>query len=308
MDVFYLKMNRRKESLVLDLSTAEGRAVARELVACADVLVENNRPGVMDKLGLGAAELCAAHPRLVYVSLPGYGSEGPWSQRRSYGPAIGAASGVEGRTGYPGDEPLRLGHALPDPVGGLAGALAVLRGLRERGAHERGGWFDVSQLEAYVAISGEDFLAPAPVARIGNASRWGFDQGVYPCAGDDEWIAIRLASADDRARFALLAGVDPGDGEAMAAFTRPHEKFALTRALQAAGIEAFPVLTPPDLAADPHLRSRGFLLDITRGGRPAVVPGTALAGLADPTGPAPVFGQHSEAILAELAALRSEVA
>ncbi|MBW8785893.1 MAG: CoA transferase, partial [Novosphingobium sp.] len=85
MDVFYLKMNRRKQSLVLDLASAEGRAAARELVARADVLVENNRPGVMTKLGLGAAELCAAHPGLVYVSLPGYGSSGPWSQRRSYG-------------------------------------------------------------------------------------------------------------------------------------------------------------------------------------------------------------------------------
>jgi crotonobetainyl-CoA:carnitine CoA-transferase CaiB-like acyl-CoA transferase len=301
MDVFYLKMNRRKESFVLDLASAEGRKAARALVACADVLVENNRPGVMDKLGLGAAELCAAHPGLVYVSLPGYGSAGPWSQRRSYGPAIGAASGIEGRTGYPGDEPLRLGHALPDPTGGLAGALAVLRGLRERAAHGQGGWFDVAQLEAYAAISGEDFLAPRPVTRIGNASRWGFVQGVYPCAGADEWIAIRLADASDRAAFATLTGAAPGDNAAIAAFTRTRDKFALMEELQAGGIEAFPALTPPELAADAHLRARGFLLDIMRGGRATPVPGTALAGLADPTGRAPVFGEHSEAILAELA-------
>ncbi|MBW8754334.1 MAG: CoA transferase, partial [Sphingomonadales bacterium] len=263
---------------------------------------ENNRPGVMTKLGLGAAELCAAHPGLVYVSLPGYGSSGPWSQRRSYGPAIGAASGIEGRTGYPGDEPLRLGHALPDPVGGLAGALAVLRGLRERESSARGGWFDVSQLEAYVAISGEDFLAPRPVERIGNASRWGFSQGVYPCAGQNQWIAIRLANEADRARFTALTRVPWDDAEAIAAFTRGHDKFALMRLLQHTGIEAFPALSPTDLAADPHLRARGFLLEIMRGGRTTVVPGTAFAGLADPTGRAPVFGEHSAAILAELGA------
>jgi crotonobetainyl-CoA:carnitine CoA-transferase CaiB-like acyl-CoA transferase len=300
MDVFYLKMNRRKESLVIDLASAEGWAAARALVARADVLVENNRPGVMDKLGLGAAELCAAHPGLVYVSLPGYGSSGPWSQRRSYGPAIGAGSGIEGRTGYPGDEPLRLGHALPDPVGGLAGALAVLRGLRQRAASGQGGWFDVSQLEAYVAISGEDFLAPRPVERIGNASRWGFAQGVYPCAGSDEWIAIRLVDDADRAAFAGLTGAAPGDDAGIAAFTRTRDKFAMMEELQAAGIEAFPALTPPDLAADPHLRARGFLVDVMRGGRLTPVPGTAFAGLADPTGRAPIFGEHSAAILAEL--------
>jgi crotonobetainyl-CoA:carnitine CoA-transferase CaiB-like acyl-CoA transferase len=304
MDVFYLKNNRRKQSLVLDLNSAEGKAAARRLVAHADVLVENNRPGVMDKLGLGAAELCAAHPGLVYVSLAGYGASGPWSQRRSYGPAIGAASGIEGRTGYPDDEPLRLGHALPDPTGGLVGALAVLRGLRQREATGQGGWFDISQLEAYVAISGEDFLAPRPVERIGNRSRWGFSQGVYPCADDDQWIAIRLADNADRARFTALTGIDPDDHAAIAAFTRDADKFALMRRLQEAGLEAFPALTPPDLAADPHLRARNFLLDIVREGRVSPIPGTAFAGLADAAGRAPIFGEHNTTILAELAALR----
>jgi crotonobetainyl-CoA:carnitine CoA-transferase CaiB-like acyl-CoA transferase len=301
MDVFYLKMNRRKESVVLDLASEAGRVAARALVACADVLVENNRPGVMDKLGLGAAELCAAHPALVYVSLPGYGSSGPWSQRRSYGPAIGAASGIEGRTGYRDDEPLRLGHALPDPVGGLAGALAALRGLRDRDRTGQGGWFDVAQLEAYVAIAGEDFLAPRPIERLGNASRWGFSQGVYPCAGEDQWIAIRLADDRDRARFTALTGADHQDQAAIAAFTGGEEKFALMRRLQAAGIEAFPALTPPELATDPHLRARGFLIDVVRGERQVSLPGTAFHTLADATGRAPVFGEHGPMILAELA-------
>ena len=155
------------------MTTEEGQEVARRLVAAADVVVENNRPGVMDGFGLGPGELCASNPRLVYISLSGYGSTGPWADRRSYGPAIEAASSVEGRTGYQGGEPLRLGHPLPDGVGGLAGAYATLRGLRERETSGLGGWFDISQLETYVAISGEDFVEGRPVPRIGNQSRRG---------------------------------------------------------------------------------------------------------------------------------------
>jgi crotonobetainyl-CoA:carnitine CoA-transferase CaiB-like acyl-CoA transferase len=302
VDLYYRKISRRKESLVLDLATAQGKAAARALVACADIVVENNRPGVMDKLGLGAAELCALHPNLVYVSLPGFGSDGPWSRRRSYGPAIGPASGVEGRTGYPGDEPLRLGHPLPDATGGMAGALAVLRGLRERDERGKGGWFDVSQLEAYIALSGEDYLAPRPLEFVGNRSRWGFSQGVYPCAGDDQWIAIRLADDADRARFSALTGAGPDDHAAIAAFTSPRDKFDLLAELQAAGLEAFPVLSAPDLATDPQLRARGFLFDIECKSGPAVVPGSCFGDLADPIGPAPGLGQHTDAIVAELEA------
>ena len=174
MHHFHLKMNRNKESVVLDLATEPGRALARRLALAADVLVENFRPGVMDGMGLGADALCAADPALVYVSLSGFGSTGPWSDRRSYGPTIEAASSIEGRTGYPGEEPLRLGHTLPDGVGGLVGALAALRGLRERATTGRGGWFDVSQLEAYVALSGEELLARSRHRRRARPDRQSF--------------------------------------------------------------------------------------------------------------------------------------
>ena len=86
----------------------------------------------MHRFGLGPSDLCTRNPSLVYVSLSGFGSTGPWSERRSYGPTIEAASSIEARTGYAGREPLRLGHTLPDGAAGLAGALGALRGLRER--------------------------------------------------------------------------------------------------------------------------------------------------------------------------------
>jgi crotonobetainyl-CoA:carnitine CoA-transferase CaiB-like acyl-CoA transferase len=315
--LFHLKMNRNKQSVILDLDVPADRNVARRLAADADVLVENFRPGVMDRLGLGPLELCDSYPSLVYVSLSGFGWAGPWSGRRSYGPSIEAASSIEGRTGYPDGEPLRLGHTLPDGTAGLAGALAALRGLRERVESGRGGWFDISQLEVYTAMSGEDLLLASmsgqPLPRIGNRSRYGAVQGVYPCRGDDEWIAIRLADQDDVWRLgkaADLAGLSPAlpaspsDHDAfdalIATYTVNHDKHELTARLQEAGTEAFAVLKPPELLADTHLRRRGYLLEVPFEEGRVVLPGSPLHAdppLVNPHGPAPRFGEHTGTVL-----------
>jgi crotonobetainyl-CoA:carnitine CoA-transferase CaiB-like acyl-CoA transferase len=283
------------------------------LAAEADVLVENFRPGVLARMGLAPAELCARNPHLIAVSLSGFGSAGPWADRRSYGPTIEAASSIEGRTGHAGDEPMRLGHTLPDGVGGLVGALAALRGLRERDERGHGGWFDLSQMEAYVALSGEELLSASEtgdeLARIGNRSRDGSLQGVFPCTGDDRWIALRLADADDVARLANIAGApDLRTAEltldeqeaALGDWTRDHDPHDLARRLQDAGLEAFAVLTPPELLADAHLRERGFFVAVPHGDRVLTLPGSPLQGLVDPRGAASEFGAHTERVLAEL--------
>ncbi|MBO0728444.1 MAG: CoA transferase [Acidimicrobiaceae bacterium] len=316
MHVFHLKMNRNKQSMILDLADEAGREIARRLTEDVDVLVENFRPGVMTSLGLGPGDLCQANPGLVYVSLSGFGSSGPWATRRSYGPTIEAASSIEGRTGYLNGEPLRLGHTLPDGAGGLAGALVALRGLRERGEHGAGGWFDISQLEVYSAMSGEDIITAsttgAELPRIGNRSRYGAVQGVFPCAGDDEWIAIRLATSSDIEQLSALtsipnlreAATPPRDDELLesliSSYTKPHNKRELAACLQAQGLEAFPVLKPGELVADDHLRQRGFFASVPFDGHDLTLPGSPLHStprLVDPQGPAPRFGEHTTAIL-----------
>jgi crotonobetainyl-CoA:carnitine CoA-transferase CaiB-like acyl-CoA transferase len=315
--LFHLKMNRNKQSVVLDLDDPADHDVARRLAAEADVLIENFRPGVMDKLGLGPLDLCRAFPGLVYVSLSGFGWSGPWSGCRSYGPSIEAASSIEGRTGYVAGEPLRLGHTLPDGTAGLAGALAALRGLRERAESGRGGWFDLSQLEAYTVMSGEDLLLASMsgqlLPRIGNRSRYGAIQGVYPCQGDDEWIAIRLVDRRDVSQLVKEAGLaglpsalpaSPSDHDAIDAlissYTINHDKHELTARLQKAGIEAFAVLKPPELVADSHLRRRGFLIEVAFEDSRVVLPGSPLHSdppLVNPQGPAPGFGEHTSGVL-----------
>ncbi len=314
--LFHCKMNRHKLSITLDLASPEGRDAALRLAGQADVLVENFRPGVTDRLGLGAAQLCAANPSLVYVSLSGYGAAGPWGDLRSYGPNIEAVSSIEARTGYAGGEPLRLGHTLPDGVGGLVGTLAVLRGLREREARG-GGWFEISQLEAYVALSGEEILTASKAGRapprIGNRSRTGAIQGAFPCRGDDQWVAVRIAGQADAERFATVSGepevsraaaANPRDLDRIealiAGFTRTLDKHDAARRLQAAGLEAAPIFTPEDLLADPHLRERGFFVTVRADGWEIDLPGSPFHGdraLADPHGVAPRFGADTAEIL-----------
>jgi crotonobetainyl-CoA:carnitine CoA-transferase CaiB-like acyl-CoA transferase len=312
-ELYDWKMFRHKRSVAVDLSDPALLEAVRRLADQADVLIENFRPGVADRLGVGARELCARNPGLAYVSLSGFGADGPWSRWRSYGPNIEAASSVAARTGYRDGEPLRLGHALPDGIGGLAGALTALRALREREARGCGASYDLSQLEAYVAMSGEEILAAGLDAdwprRIGNRARDRAVQGVFPCAGQDQWIAIRLADAQDVARFAAATGVTvrPDDLDAAEAaiggYTAGHDKRQLAAQLQAAGIEAFPALTPPELIADPHLRERGFFAQvrITAGTFP--MPGHPYRSeprLADCGGVVPRLGEHNHLVATEL--------
>ncbi len=320
MHLFHLKMNRNKQSVVLDLTDPRDQRTAHRLSEVADVLVENSRPGVMDRFGLGPSDLCTLNPNLVYVSLSGFGSTGPWSERRSYGPTIEAASSIEARTGYAGREPLRLGHTLPDGAAGLAGALGALRGLRERAETGTGGWFDISQLEVYTAMSGEDLLGASafdqPLPRVGNRSRSGAIQGVFPCRGGDRWIAIRLEDRSELERFATVAGIpelarlaatSPMDEAAIerliGSYTAVRDGRDLTSGLQGAGLEAFPVLEPPRLAADPHLGQRKFFVDVPFGGGSVRLPGSPLHGdrpMVRPSGPAPRFGQDTDEVLATL--------
>ena len=320
-NLYATKMYRGKRSIHLDLTRPDDRNVAHALAHEADVVLENYRPGVAAKLGVGPEELAKINPGLVYVSLSGWGASGPWADWRSYGPSIEAASSIEGRTGYRADDgggdPLRLGHAFPDATGGLAGALAALRGLRQRLDGAPGGWFDVSQLEVYAALAGEGILEATRHGRgielVGNRSRLGAFQGVFPCRGEDQWIAIRLGGANDIARFGQAAGIDsalfadPDRAEAAtAAFTLLHDKAELTARLQALGLEAFPALDALELLADPHLAARGYFLDVPAGNRICKVPGTPLVAsppIADATHPAPRPGQHSQEIRKSIEAL-----
>jgi crotonobetainyl-CoA:carnitine CoA-transferase CaiB-like acyl-CoA transferase len=276
------KMNRNKRSLCIDLKLPGGREVFDRLVAKSDVLLNNYSPRGVRSLGIDYASLSAINPNIVTVSLSGFGATGPDQARVSWGPMLESQSGLAATTGYPDRGPMKMGAALPDPTGGIHGAFAVLAALSERDRTGTGFDVDVSQLEAYASIGGEIYLAAsltgeAPPRRA-NQSLQHAPQGVYPCAGDDAWIAITVASdaewaalvsviGDDTLADPALASVaarfDRHDDldKAISAWTAAYDKFELTHRLQGAGVTAFASLTNRDIVEDPHLAARQFIVE-----------------------------------------------
>ncbi|EEA03083.1 L-carnitine dehydratase/bile acid-inducible protein F [Burkholderia sp. H160] len=149
---YYLAVNRNKKSVVVDLKTERGAELVRELAAQSDVLVENNRPGVMARLGLGEAELRACNPRLVYCSISGFGQTGPDRDLPAYDMIVQAMSGGMSLTGEPGRAPVRAGIPIGDLAAGMYGVMGILAALIERQTSGQGRFVDVSMLDAQVAM------------------------------------------------------------------------------------------------------------------------------------------------------------
>lgn len=202
---YFLGVNRNKRSVALDLGTAAGRDRARALIAGSDVVVENFRPGTMDKLGLGYEELHAADPRLVYCSISGFGSDAG-SAIPGYDLLVQAVGGLMSVTGEPGGEPMKAGVALVDVITGLHAALGIMAALRHREATGRGQRIEVSLLASLLSAmvnqaSGYAVAGVVP-ARLGNA---------HPSIAPYETFQtadrpIALAVGND-AQFAALAAV-----------------------------------------------------------------------------------------------------
>ncbi len=318
------KFQRNKRSLCLDLKDEAGREVFRRLLAEADVLLDNYRPRALDRLGFDFEAVTAINPRIVRLSMSGYGSTGPYRDRGSWGPILEAHSGLAATTGYEGGGPMKQGAAFPDGIGGLTGTFALLDALRERDRTGEAVYVNLSQLESYLSLGGEMLIAASaagepPPAR-GNRSAAFAPQGVYPCRGDDAWVAITVQS--DQAWEALaaliggsLAGSALGDaGERqrrhdaidaeIAAWTRSRDAHDVANLLQEAGIAAGPVLSNLEMVADPHLRARNMIVPIDHpdAGR-REFPGFPIRFSETPVerfAGAPTLGQHNEAVLCDL--------
>ncbi len=169
---YFMSINRNKESLTLNLKAPEGKEIIKEFVKKVDVLVENFRPGTMEKLGLGYDVLKEINPRLVYASSTGYGQTGPYSQRPAYDAVVQAMGGIMSITGQKGGEPTRVGTSIGDITAGLFCAIGVLAALHERERSGLGQMVDVAMLDCQVAIlenaiSRYEFTGEVPVP-IGN--------------------------------------------------------------------------------------------------------------------------------------------
>ena len=316
VNAIFVKLQRNKRSLALDLKTPAGRGTFLDLVAVADVVIENFSARAMPELGLGYEALTAANPRIVYVTMPGFGASGPYRDRVAFGPTVEPMSGLTAVMGYGPEEPRNTAMALMDPITAVNAAAAVIDALRRRERTGRGALVEMSLHEGGVAFCGPwlvEHQLGGDIRALGNRHPRMAPHGVYRCAGDDAWVALacrdevdwralcRLlpglpASADLAARIAGHDAIDV----ALAAWTGCRAKQQAAEELQAAGVPAGPVNVTPDMTADPQVRARGFFVPLEPG--PTPMPGNPvkMAGIdsADWT-PCPRLGADNRAVLAD---------
>ena len=323
MGISFLAQNAGKRSLTLNLKDPRGKDALKRLVARADVLVENFRPGVMARLGLGYEILRAENLRLIYCAISGFGQVGPWADRPAYDQIVQGVSGVMSVTGEPGGAPQRVGYPLADTVGGLTAAMAICAALN---APERGACIDVSMLDSVLASMGwvvsNHLIGGIIPGQTGNENPTSAPSGAFQCADgliviaanrDTQWVALaqHLGRADllDRPEYATREDRKANRLRLRAELetvltTRPAQDWA--RDLSAIGVPAGPVMSVPDILRHPQMTERDFLarfydvpgvgrsIDLVRAGfmvdgqRPAV------------DAPPPQLGQDSDAILREL--------
>ena len=275
--------NRNKLSITANLGNPAGRELVERLVAVSDLVVENFSPGAFERMGFPYERLRELRPDIVYLSISGYGHAGRDSSYVTWGPTAQAVSGATAVSGLPAQPPAGWGFSYLDHTAGYYGAIAALMALYHRSQTGEGQHVDLSQVETGMLLAGVNMLDfqvnGRPSERIGNRSRWPAvaPHGIYPCAGDDRWIAIAVEddaswkalcaelglpalAADTRfvTNEARLANEDVLDA-AIASCTPEREAHELMEALQARGVPAGVVQTMEDrMERDPQLAERGF--------------------------------------------------
>ncbi|MFI8632995.1 CaiB/BaiF CoA transferase family protein [Microbacterium sp. NPDC077663] len=320
---YFMLVNRGKRSIALDLKSEEGRALLERLIADADVLVENFRPGVTARLGLDWESVRAINPRLVYVSISGFGQTGPLSHRPAYDHIVQAMGGIMSATGWADGPPTRVGDAIGDVVAGMYGAWGALAALLQRAQTGVGQHVDVAMLDAIfslqmVALSQVLAGAAAP-ARLGNAHPISAPMDAYACADGHIVIAVandalfvRLATALGRQEWlddprfstdpARLAHQEDLRSE-IERWTGARAVDEAVTALESAGVPAAPIWDVAQLADSDHARARGLVRTVEHpvaGAVPLVPQPVRFSGTdAAAQAPAPTLGQHTDAVLAD---------
>ena len=326
---YYMNLNRGKQGVTLDLKA--GRELFLDLVKTADVVVENYRPGTMDKLGLGYDTLKAVNPRLVYAAVSGFGDTGPYRLRPGYDIIAQAMGGLMSTTGWPGGEPTRSGTAMADVLAGLSVTIGLLAALRHRDQTGVGQKVDVALVDSVVAsleIITQIYLTDGRVPeRIGNRyeSCYPYDSFaardgsvVIAAANDKLWRLVchtigQPALADDE-RFDTNAKRVERHAEIkplIEAWSRHLDVDGIVEAMLSAGVPASPINTIDRLVNDPHIAgAREMFVDVDHpmAGKTKLT-GSHIKLGATPariSARAPLLGQPNEAIFAALLGIKGE--
>ena len=328
-----MAVNRNKRGLDLDLNLPQDHAAASAIVALSDVVIENQGPGVMEKLGLAPSDQRRLNPGVVSVFMPPFGATGPLAGLRAYGSTVEQASGMPFVNGCDDWAPAMQHVAYGDPVAGLYAAAAALVGLygRERMG---GAAIELCQVECLFQLGAEGLIAEqahgAALARTGSRRRDMAPCCVVSANGPDRWLAVAvdsdaawpalarligradLAGDADLATLARRKGREAEIEAAIGAWAQGRDPRESAEALQAAGIPAAPVTPTHELFPDPHLQDCGYwalqfrryIDDHFTPNAPLRFDGERLPVIR----PAPTLGEHTEEVLAELGIARTSAA
>jgi formyl-CoA transferase len=320
----FFNLHRNKRSLTLNLKTAEGVAILKALAATADVLIENYRPDVKHRLGIGYETLRAINPRLVYVSLSGFGQDGPYANRPGFDQIAQGMGGLMSITGLPGQGPVRVGIPIADLSTGNYAAMGALIALLEREVSGEGQWVQTSLLQSQISML--DFQAARwTVARqvpgqAGNDHPTSIPTGVFPTAdghiniaASGQHIFKRLCEALDAPGLVADADFATADKRSenrvrlnaeLAARTRRYPSAELVERLNAAGVPSGPIYSVDQLFADPQVEHLNMAVPMPHPRRrdTAVVNQAVTLSRTPPVidRPTPGLGQHTDEILSEL--------
>jgi crotonobetainyl-CoA:carnitine CoA-transferase CaiB-like acyl-CoA transferase len=327
---YFLSVNRGKKSIVVDLKTATGVALVKDLAAKCDIVIENYRPGVMDRLGLGYGALSAANPRLIYCAISGFGMTGPLRDRPSFDIVLQALSGALSVNGEPGCAPTKLGIPLGDLVGGINGPIAILGALHERSRTGRGRLIDISLLDGMIGMLG--YLAQLAFFTGQDPKPQGCEHpnlvpyGAFPAKDGSIIVACLTNSFWERICQALGRMEWMGDSrfdtiekrrdhrrlvnEMISEFTRQRSVKELVDLFTEHQVPHAPILGIKDALAQPQAVAREMVVETehpTLGKIPIVNRAIKFAGDRQPVPAAPpVLGQHTDEILKDILGLTSE--
>ena len=325
--------SRNKQSLTCDLRRPEGQEIVRRLARRAHIVVENFRPGALEKWNLGWDALSRDNPRLILVRISGYGQTGPYRERPGFGAIGEAMGGLRHVTGFPGQPPVRPNLSIGDTIAslhGVIGALLALQHVKNGGA---GQVIDVALYESVFNCSESilpEYDAGGTVRERSGSTLPGIaPSNLYPCkdgsyvliAGNADSLYKRLMTAIGRADLRDDPALARNDGraaqmeridDAIAAWTSRFSQGEVLREMEKAEVPAGRIYTAADIAADPHYAARGMIETIVASdGEPLKVPGIVPKLSATPgaiRSQAPKLGEHTEAVLKEIGFSSDEIA
>jgi crotonobetainyl-CoA:carnitine CoA-transferase CaiB-like acyl-CoA transferase len=328
MNPSFLSSSRSKKCFGVDLTKPRGLELVHQLIRDADVFIENNGTGTMDRLGLGPAKLRELNPGIVSFSSQSLGTYGPWKDWIGYGPNTHPVSGLQYLWNYPedADQPAGSTAVHPDHLVGRIGVMSAIAGLIARERTGVGSHHDAAQFETPIGLMADRFaqesLEPGSVIPIGNASSQGAPWGCYPCAGDDEWCVINVRSDSEWQQLRNQMGdpewstapeFDDTDGrldaterldQGIAEWTAQRTPREVMEALQAVGVPAGIVAHPEHHMSDPQLAHRGFPKLVVQPDYEAVLlEGPPFLGSDLPdviVEPAPLIGEHTRQIARDI--------